>query len=409
MRRIGILGIGAAVLLILAIGMAFAQSNISKGDTEWDNGIIKFKSADGNFSTRFDVRMFINGAVFFGGKNQDKLSNGTHLRKARFAMKTRLWKVWKAEWDIDVAEGVVEVKDMFFSYVGMPNSHLKVGHFKMPLGLNELTSSRYQTFVERAYPMLAFEVDRRAGIEYSRWGRNWNFRGAVFGQTMDTQKNKMNDETGGGAAARFVIAPIYQEDMVMHLGGALVYENPDDETNAMEFKSEPESKIGDVEILDTGPIYDVDYATKIGLEGVIAYKNISFQSEYIMTNLKRLNDREDGTLSGGYAFVSWILTGERRPWNVVEGEFGQVIPNDNKIGAWEIAVRYSHLNLYDADAGIYGGKGNNYTFGVNWYANPNMRILFNFTRVHTSESATGDGFLGKDKFNIVHALAMVYF
>ena len=64
----------------------------------------------------------------------------------------------------------------------------------MPLGLNELTSSRYQTFIERAYVSSAFETDRRTGIEYSRWANTWNLRAAVYGQTMDVEKNKKHTQ-----------------------------------------------------------------------------------------------------------------------------------------------------------------------------------------------------------------------
>ncbi len=393
-------------LLSLVIS-ASAQDQISKGDTEWDNGIIKFKSADGQFMTRFDVRMYINGAYFFENKNH--LSNGTHLRKGRFAMKTKLWNIWRAEWDMDIAEGVVEVKDMFFNYVGFHNAHIKVGHFKAPVGLNELTSSRFLTFAERAYPMLAFKIGRRTGIEYSKWGSNWNFRGNVFGQTMDTRKNKTVDETGGGVAARFAYAPVFAQKYRIHLGLAGAFINPDDNNNVVAYNSEPETKIGDVEILDTGNIFDVDYTTMFGLEGAFKYKNLSFQSEYIHKGLKRMNGAKDASFSGGYAFVSYILTGEERPWDETQGEFGQIIPKNNVSGAWEVAARYSYLDLSDTKAGILGGMANNYTLGLNWYANANMKIILDYTIVQNSDNATGDGFIGGDHFSVLHTMAVVFF
>lgn len=406
MRLIKVLSTGLLLLLLIVSG-GISQETEAKGSTDWENGIIHFRSADGQFMTRFDVRMYINGAYFFENKNH--LSNGTHLRKGRFAMKTKLWKVWRAEWDIDVAEGAVEVKDMYFSYVGFHNSHLKVGHFKAPVGLNELTSSRFLTFAERAYPMLAFKIGRRTGIEYSKWGNNWNFRGDLFGQTMDTRKNKTVDETGGGVAARFAYAPFFSNKYRVHLGLSGAWINPDDNNNVVSYNSEPETKIGDVEILDTGNIFDVDYTTMLGLEGALKYKNISFQSEYIYTGLKRMNGARNAVFGGGYAFVSYILTGEERPWDETQGEFGQVIPKDNHRGAWELAARYSYLNLSDTRAGILGGRANNYTLGLNWYANPNLKIILDYTIVQNSQNATGDGFIGGDHFSVLHTMAVVFF
>jgi phosphate-selective porin OprO/OprP len=399
--------IAAALFLMLFTVIAFGETNVADGKTEWDDGVLHFKSNDGNFQTRFDIRMYLNGAWFFENKNE--LSNGTHLRKGRFSMKTRMWDVWQAEWDIDIAEGVVEIKDMYFSFLGFSHSHIKVGHFKAPLGLEELTSSRYQTFAERAYPMIAFEIDRRAGIEYSRWGDHWNFRGMVFGQTFDVEKNKTKDETGGGVAGRLVAAPQFGKNLLLHLGIAGAFENPYDENDVMEFKSEPETKIGDMEILDTGNIFNVDYATKIGLEGVIQYKSLLLQGEYIRTNLKRLNALENVLFDGSYAFASWMITGEKPSWDKTQGEFNPIIPKNMKRGAWELVARLSYLNLSDTNAGILGGRALNYTGGVTWHANPNIKILLNCTYVNNSENATGNNFVGNDDFSFIQTMAMVFF
>jgi len=392
-------------VLLLAFSLVNADGSKNVGKTCWDNGILKWKSDDGNFETRFDIRMYINGAYFYEDKNE--MSNGTHLRKARFAIKTRFWKTWAAEWDMDIAEGIVEIKDMYVNYVGFNNSHIKLGNFKQALGLNEVTTSRYLTFIERAYPMMAFETDRKTAIEYSRWGERWNLRSSIFGQSMDAIKNKTEDETGGGYVVRFVYAPKITKTLMIHLGGAYAIQFPDDETNRVEFKSEPETKIGDVEILDTGNINDVDNTIKIGLEGVLKYKGISIQSEYISTKVSRMDSLVDVNLDGAYTFVSWILTGEERPWDNTQGEFGQIVPK-NKYGALELVARYSYLNLSDKKAGVFGGMANNYTVGLNWYPNANMKFQFNYTMVDNSINATGNG-LGDDDFSYLHFMIVAFF
>ncbi|MCK5076401.1 MAG: hypothetical protein KAR38_08495, partial [Calditrichia bacterium] len=313
----------------------------------------------------------------------------------------------------------VESEDMWIGYTGFKNSHIKFGNFKMPLGLNELTSSRFLTFTERAYPMMAFETDRNCGLEYSKWGKygktNINFRGALYGQDLnvsaESDYEKEVDETGYGIAGRLVVAPQISDDLLIHSGFAAVYETPDDESEMMEFKSEAETKIGDIELLDTGKMYDVDHSLRFGLEGAVQFKNICMQGEYIKTNVIRLNGKQDATFDGGYAFISWILTGEKRNWSVTDGEFGQVIPKDNKKGAWEVAFRYSHLNLSDKKAEIFGGKANNYTFGLNWYANANLKFQFNYTIVDQSQTANSDGdySFGTDgyDFNYLQFMAVV--
>jgi len=382
----------------------------SVGSLGWDDrGYLVFESEDGNFKTRFDTRFYINGSYYMDDP-EEILSNQTNLRKARFAIKTQLWKYWAFEWDIDVAEGeLVEVKDMWVSFSGFNNAQLKFGNFKQPFGLEEITSSRLLTFPERAMVMLAFETDRQFGLEYSKWGSlgkiPFNLRSSVYTQTLSNEAKsdfeKEVDETGIGAAARFVVAPQITDDLLFHGGLGFVYNTPYDDSEIMEFKSEAETKNGDLEWIDTDKIKEVDYGLRYGLEGILQYKNFHLQGEYVMANVIRLEDSTagDATFDGGYASLSWLITGEKRPWSENDGEFGQVMPKNKKIGAWELAARYSYLNLTDEDAElssgsdrpILGGGAIITTLGLNWYANPNVKFQLAYSMVDLNVNANSEG------------------
>ena len=56
------------------------------------------------------------------------------------------------------------------------------------------------------------------------------------------------------------------------------------------------------------------------------------------------------------------------------------------LGAIELAARYSALDL--ADEAISGGRLQDTTMGVNWYLNPNMRIMLNY--VHSEADVKGE-------------------
>ncbi len=382
-------------------------SGSEPGQVDWKHGILFWESKDGAFAGRFDTRAFLNGAYFFENKN--KLSNGTHLRKARFALKMTLWKNWYTEWDIDVAEGIVEIKDMYLRYDGFGNSAIQFGHFKEPFGLEILTSSRFISFPERAYMGLAFKLRRRMGIGYSHWGNRWNVRTALYGQEFDTRKNKTRDETGGGFGMRITALPVKTGQLVVHTGISANWTAPDDETKIVGFKAEPETKIGDVEILDTGAITDVNFTRRIGLEGAAVYRSFHLQTEYALVDVARLGNRPTVRFNGGYVYLLWTLTGESRRWLPSQGEFGQLIPKNEHKGAWELGFRYSYLNLSDVNTGILGGRANNYTFGVNWYANANMVFQVNYTYVMNSENATGNGFVGGDRFGYIQFMTKYFF
>jgi len=430
-------------LIIFALALFGSMlAETSAGSLGWDDrGYLVFESEDGNFKTRFDTRIYINGSYFLDDP-EEILSNQTNLRKARFAIKTQLWKYWAFEWDIDVADGdIVEVKDMWVSYSGFKNSQLKFGNFKQPFGLEEITSSRLLTFPERAMAMLAFETDRQFGLEYSKWGTlgkiPFNLRSSVYTQALSNEAKsdyeKEVDETGTGAAVRFVVAPQINDDFLFHGGLSFVYDTPFDESETMDFKSEAETKNGDLEWLDTDKIKEVDYALRYGFEGILQYKNFHFQGEYVMANVIRLEESTagDAAFDGGYAYLSWIPTGEKRPWSMVDGEFGQVMPKNKKTGAWELAARYSYLSLTDEDAelssgsgrAILGGGANIYTFGLNWYANPNVKFQLAYSMVDLNVNANSEGdyiYLDEDDntlnrypdgydFNYLQFMTILYF
>ena len=60
----------------------------------------------------------------------------------------------------------------------------------------------------------------------------------------------------------------------------------------------------------------------------------------------------------------------------------------NPGGAWELALRYSTLDLNDFQNGVFGGEEHNITAAVNWYPNTNIRFSSNVTFVNNDELAT---------------------
>jgi phosphate-selective porin OprO and OprP len=47
------------------------------------------------------------------------------------------------------------------------------------------------------------------------------------------------------------------------------------------------------------------------------------------------------------------------------------------LGAWQVGFRYNYLDLNDK--GLNGGILNDYTAGLNWFLNPNMKVQFNYS------------------------------
>ena len=96
----------------------------------------------------------------------------------------------------------------------------------------------------------------------------------------------------------------------------------------------------------------------------------------------------------GTCFRSYFLTGEHRKYSVKDGEFSRVKPiqNFDMHGGWgaiELTARYSELDL--SDDVIDGGRLQDATLGVNWYLNPNTRIMANYVFADADIGGTSGG------------------
>src|SRR5262249_22448222 len=98
-------------------------------------------------------------------------------------------------------------------------------------------------------------------------------------------------------------------------------------------------------------------------------------------------------------------TGESHKYNAASASYGGINPanpfslSGGGWGAWEIAARYSTIDLNDRIAstvGIAGGQQNIYTVGLNWYATRNIRLMFNYLHGDVAKqiSATNAGDAG---------------
>ena len=210
---------------------------------------------------------------------------------------------------------------------------------------------------------------------------------------------------------RVTFAPIHTERNLLHLGVAASRRTPDAalpaDANRVRFRARPETNVSQVRFLTTGRIRNVDYTDYFNGEFAAVHGPWSVQSEYTMVDVHRFGaGTATPRFGGGYAFVSYFITGETRPYLAQEGEFDRVYPKSSR-GAWEVAARASTMILNDFHPGvdIAGGKANNYTLGVTWYINANFKWMVNYVRVVNDNNAIPDfgvaPFIPGDRFNIL--------
>ena len=320
------------------------------------------------------------------------------------------------------------VKDI--PYIG----RIRVGQMYETIGLEQMTTDNFTTFMEKALPQNALVPARNLGFLTEGTACNdrigWE-AGYFFAQQLGTPYNGVTQDATADlfsphidstdVSARLYGLPWYEDNgaHLLHIGIGYEHKFRSDSTSTMnpgwlDFKSYPEAYMFD-SLVDTG-YFTAKGADVIDPEFALVYGPFSVQGEYTWTfvndvdlpsqsskplssGLSWLATNRGANFSGWYAQASYFLTGEHRPYYLepnsrnYQGTFARLIPNANfnprtgGLGAWEVAFRVSNLDLNDPAAGFTGGNETDFTAGLNWYLNPNVMVKFNYIYATVSAHA----------------------
>lgn len=363
----------------------------------WKEGL-NLATEDGNFKLKIGGRIQ-NDWLWISEDNDIKTNigeqeDGTEFRRARMYISGLINGNVEFKAQYDFAGGDADFKDVYIGLTDLPFGKVRVGHFKEPFSLEELTSSKYLTFLERALPN-AFAPSRNTGfmlhgnaLAASDPRMTWAV--GIFRDTPDD--GDIQDDGGYNVTTRLTWLPWYADSgaSMLHVGAAYSHRNPND--NTASFSERPEAHLTD-RFVDTSD-FDSDDVDLVGLEAAWVSGPLSVQGEYVFANADIASSAD---FHGYYAQISYFLTGEYRRYKPTEGAFSRVKPKVNYsykeggIGAWEVAFRYSGLDL--SDSGIVGGQLHNMTAGLNWYLNPNTRVMWNYIHSDKEDIGNADMFM----------------
>ncbi len=334
---------------------------------------------------------------------------GANFRRARIGVEGMLFENSDYRIEVDFAGGGRPTfTDVYTTIKELPTiGNVRIGHFKEPFSLEELTSSRFMTFMERA-TLNEFAPQRELGImafntyceDAGTWAIGW----------FKTESDDFGDDVGDGENAvtmRLTTTPYYDEGSggryLVHVGAAYSFRDSDE--GLVEFDTQPEMRLraaGEGAIpnfVDTGP-FVADNHQLFGAETAVVWGPLSAQSEYVAAVVNS-DPAGDPNFHGVYVYVSYFLTGENRAYNRQAGTFDRVKPLENFFavcteddtvccgwGAWELKARWSYIDL--DDGAINGGRMSDWTFGVNWYLNSNFHIMLDYVHADFDDDAVGD-------------------
>ena len=189
---------------------------------------LMISSRDGNWSIRFGGRLmldaFLSDEDVAGGTGGGG-GNGAEIRRARFFASGKVAGDWKYKLQLDFAGNGVAIKDAYIS-TKIAGLTAKFGNHHEPMGLNEMTSSKYITFMERAQSSDLFTPSRQLGASLAANGSNWGVRGGFF--TSGVDNGGKGTTTDWALTGRAHFAPLAEKTRVVHLGVSGSYRGFDD-------------------------------------------------------------------------------------------------------------------------------------------------------------------------------------
>jgi len=370
----------------------------------WKDGL-RMETADGDFALRLGGRIQHDWAFADGSDGLDPAvvgddASGTELRRVRLYVAGTLYERFRFKAQYDFAGGDAEVKDMYVEATEVPwVGNVRLGHFKEPFSLEQLTSSKYLTFQERSLADV-FAPGRNAGVmvydDLLESRLTWAL--GAFRETDDFGMGFGEDSTYN-VTARVTGTPWMRDPAhLVHLG--LSYSHKFRKDDSLRFRQRPEAHLLG-RIADTRP-FAADDLDLVNPELAAVLGPWSLQAEYMRAFVDTVDT--GGTspdLGGFYVQASYFLTGEHRAYDPGSGVFKRVRPARNfdlkgGPGAWELTLRYSHLDL--DDEALRGGEVEGLTAGLNWYLAPNLRTLVNY--VHSDREGGGNADILEARFQV---------
>lgn len=359
----------------------------------WDDGL-HVQTPGKEVDLRVTARLQVDAYAFLpNDAMQDAFGDArgdVFFRRVRLGVSGPITRFLDFKIEADFADDNLRLTDAFLRRSRLPYlGRLTFGKFKVPFGLEALTSSLFTTFQEPALTG-AFAPGREIGlkVENTLLKARMTWALALTSPAADdTSLDATGDLGDVDVTVRLTGLPWYGAagKRLVHLGLAYSFRRPFDQN--VRFRTRPEAFLGDIRFVDTGNL-DVDNVHQFGFESALVYGPWFLQSEFMLAYLVSPDTAVDGAvLLSAYAMASYFLTGEQRSYSRTAATFRRPMPARDILhsgpGAWEVAARVSFIDLEDASnsAHLGGGREVNLSLGLNWYPHAHLRVTWNYVLI----------------------------
>jgi phosphate-selective porin OprO/OprP len=345
------------------------------------------------------------------------LSSGQNFRRVQLGVQGKVFGDWSYNFNYDFGGSFSEpsgrIQAAYVEYDGLAPFAVRIGAFPPSAGIEDNTSGADTLFLERNAPA---EVARTIAGNDGRDGIGVIYAGSRVYGALTYTGNKIADsgsfDEQQALVGRLSGLAVDGDDakLVISANSTYVFKVADTAAGAgsprtITLNAPPELTVDNsgTKLVSSGAL-NAESVFQWGLETAGQWKNFYGQAGYFGYNVaeRGASPAPSANFSGWYAQASWIITGEKRTYNTSSGAFSNPKPSapfslsEGHWGAWEVAARYSDLDLNDNAGtigsptpvnGIRGGDQRVVTVGLNWY--PNSAIRFELQAQNTQVSRIG--------------------
>lgn len=328
--------------------------------------------------------------IFYDRENEgnDRFRN----RRVRLDVRGVLEDYFEYRLFTQFAGSSANLQEAWLMYKYFPSARIKLGQFKVPFSLESQYSSLWTDFIEKSIGVANLEPAEDLGVMI--YGNP--FKGIVEyalgtfnGRARTLEDNNDNFDIAG----RLVLAPFKnsKSDLwrELYLGSSFTLGHSDETLASTGFTTGGGSRF----FTYAANTRHADTRTRFGGELQWIFGPGDIKAEYVggrFSNVERGNVLGDIDIDSWYVSASYLLTGERKvrdKWINPKKIFS--IP-DGGWGAWEAAFRFEQffVNETPFSLGLASGvdRVDAYTWGLNWWLNKHIRLMFNYVLNDFSDS-----------------------
>lgn len=393
-------------------------------------------------------------------------SSGSNLRRVFLGLQGKVFGDWSYYFLYDFGGATTETPGKilyaYLQYDGLAPWSFRAGAYPAPINIEDSTTSGDLIFFERNSPS---NLQRNIAGAEGRDGISILYTGERLFGALSLTGNKISDGAKAYGAAGTTATPNYDEQTavaarfsymplandnyhwIVGVNGLTVFNLPHLVPNGATslattpgatakgtytFADLPEFSVDSngTQLVTTGAL-SASHVSSWGLETAGNYENFYGQAGYYGFSVHRSPiaynvysaantytatpvTPSNNSFSSWYVQGTWILTGESRSYSAATASFAAPKPakpfslKDGTWGAFELAARYSDLNLnsHTNDAAnvvtnwtsaartytyyntVRGGDQKILTLGVNWYPNANVKIAADYQYIDVSRLQT---------------------